>query len=384
MKPPIGKKILYITQFDPTSLKSNSGTHRFISETIVREGHSIHYMTPGPLLGLMDRVAVKLYRYFYGTYVSYRNSVLNAIVYGMVFSVRSMLSRHDVIFVSRASNILAFLYVNKPVVYTSDITYSLISTTYREFKSLSDRQKSEGNLVERLALRKAKAVIFPSQWAKDAAVADYHIDPRIVYVLPSGANITPPPADQAAAYAAKISSLGSARFLFVGREWGRKGGDLVYQTLAYLKANGHDVHLTIVGLTPPVAVDESWVSVVPDVDKDSPDGLSLYLRLLNESHFLFVPSEAEAYGLVFVEAFSRGVPVITKKEGGIQDIVDDGENGLFVDGLAIESIAEMVGSVVRQPDRYLRMCQAAEHKYRHRLNWEAWGRAFTQILATHV
>lgn len=379
-----GKKILYITQFDPTSLRSNSGTHRFISETILREGHDIVYLMPGPILRLLDRLAVKIYRLFYGTYVSYRNSLLNSLIYGLGLSVRARFVDHDVVFVSRASNILAFLSVKKPVIYTSDLTYSLISQSYREFRALSRQQKCEGNIVERRALKNAQAVIFPSRWAKASAVTDYEVDPGAVYVLPSGANMAAPPSEQSKVYETKVASLQDTRFLFVGREWGRKGGDLVHQTLLNLRGQGRNVHLTVVGLNPPIAVDRSWMTVIPDIDKDKPEGLALYVQLLNQAHFLFVPSEAEAYGLVFVEAFSRGVPVITKKEGGIQDIVDDEENGLFVDGMSIEAVAQSIGAVVANPNRYLNMCNAAEGKYRRKLNWDIWGRDFTQILNAHV
>jgi glycosyltransferase involved in cell wall biosynthesis len=42
------------------------------------------------------------------------------------------------------------------------------------------------------------------------------------------------------------------------------------------------------------------------------------------------PAVAEAMGLVILEAFQRGVPVIAARTGGIPEIVDEGSNGLLV------------------------------------------------------
>ena len=45
---------------------------------------------------------------------------------------------------------------------------------------------------------------------------------------------------------------------------------------------------------------------------------------------LVLPSEAEGFGLVLVEAMAAGVPVVATDAPGIRDVVRHGENGLLV------------------------------------------------------
>ena len=50
---------------------------------------------------------------------------------------------------------------------------------------------------------------------------------------------------------------------------------------------------------------------------------------LAEMDVLVLPSEAEGFGLVLIEAMAAGVPVVGTDVAGIRDVVVDGENGLL-------------------------------------------------------
>ncbi|MBU6499429.1 MAG: glycosyltransferase family 4 protein [Rhodospirillales bacterium] len=53
--------------------------------------------------------------------------------------------------------------------------------------------------------------------------------------------------------------------------------------------------------------------------------------------------DTEGFGLVFLEANSCGVPVIAGRDGGSRDAVQDGVNGLVVNGHSVDDIAAAMG-----------------------------------------
>jgi len=80
-----------------------------------------------------------------------------------------------------------------------------------------------------------------------------------------------------------------------------------------------------------------FVNVIGFVDKASADGYAMLNKPLEESHFMILPTFAEAYGIVFCEASSFGLPSIALKRGGVP--VKDHVNGLLFDvKLRLQSI----------------------------------------------
>ena len=57
-----------------------------------------------------------------------------------------------------------------------------------------------------------------------------------------------------------------------------------------------------------------------------------------------VPSRTEAFGIVVLEAWRRGTPVVASDRAGLGELVRDGVDGLLVDP---EDIAALAGAIVR-------------------------------------
>ncbi|WP_454043027.1 glycosyltransferase family 4 protein [Cellulosimicrobium sp. Marseille-Q8652] len=61
---------------------------------------------------------------------------------------------------------------------------------------------------------------------------------------------------------------------------------------------------------------------------------------------LVVPSRVEAFGIVVLEGWRAGVPVVVTSRGGPPEFVDDGRTGLLVDPHDVEALARAVERVV--------------------------------------
>lgn len=64
---------------------------------------------------------------------------------------------------------------------------------------------------------------------------------------------------------------------------------------------------------------------------------------------LIVPSRAESFGLVALEAQATGIPVVASKVGGLPYVVVDGESGLLVPGHDPADYAEALGRILFDP-----------------------------------
>jgi glycosyltransferase involved in cell wall biosynthesis len=131
--------------------------------------------------------------------------------------------------------------------------------------------------------------------------------------------------------------------------------------------------LTLVGSGPdkPEALPD-YVRPLGFVSKATEAGRRRLDELFAESHFLIVPSRAEAYGIVFCEASSFGLPSLAAKVGGIPTIVRDGVNGrTFPSDAPAAEYAEYVAGLMRDYEAYRRLAASAFAEYSARLNWNA-------------
>ena len=66
----------------------------------------------------------------------------------------------------------------------------------------------------------------------------------------------------------------------------------------------------------------------------------------------------EGFGMVYLEASARGVPVIAGRAGGAVDAVDDGVTGYLIDPESPEEVADAVLRVLTDDDRARALGQA--------------------------
>jgi phosphatidylinositol alpha-1,6-mannosyltransferase len=90
--------------------------------------------------------------------------------------------------------------------------------------------------------------------------------------------------------------------------------------------------------------------------------------------------DTEGFGLVFLEANSCGLPVIAGCDGGSRDAVQDGVNGVVVNGASVPAIADAMRDLLENPGLYARL-QLGAAEVSRKADWQEKALAFTTTCA---
>jgi len=289
-------------------------------------------------------------------------------------------SRCEVLCAPVASFLLAYLETELPVVYVSDTTWRQVRSYYPENRKIPENESAELDELERLSIRRADRIIYPSAWAAESAVKDYGADRDKIRVIPYGANIEQAPSLESLP---NRDFAGKCRLLFIGNRWHRKGGDIALDALTALQSLGVDATLSIIspdvpeGLTLPKGAE-----VVGYINKNEPKDRERFDELLFESHLLILPTRADCSPIVCCEAAAYGMPVIAPRTGGIPGLIEHEVTGLLVPEAAPgEVYAKAVAELMQKPELYRAMSRTSRERYEQKLNWPAWGREVKAVLA---
>ena len=371
-------KIAILSASDATDRNTWSGTHFFSSSALKEQGHELVFLGPAQFFTykVLRRVLKRLYHIFhcpFNTRSDYSKNLILSWVLGRYFSRKIKQCRPDLIYAPAASLELGFLKTNVPIIYLSDATFKLIQGYYPETSNLSFLSRFEGEFLEKRALKKASLCIPPSEWAAHSMINDYKVASSLVSVIPLGANIDSVP--DKALIEPKLKDRSVCKLLFLGKDWARKGGDIVIETVQLLNAMDIKVELTICGCELPEKYQLLPIKHISYLDKNNPTDFETFKRLLSESHFLFLPTRAECFGLVFCEASAYGVPSITTHTGGVPTVVKEGVNGYCLPETAsAEDYAACIKTVFSNELRYKELVYSSRQRFDTVLNWNAWSK----------
>lgn len=92
-------------------------------------------------------------------------------------------------------------------------------------------------------------------------------------------------------------------------------------------------------------------------------------QILQHARFLIVPSIwFEIFGLVAIEAYAHGVPVIAPRFGAMADVVQDGETGLHFELNNAADLAAKLAEFEEEPDRLALLSRGARQAFEERFS----------------
>lgn len=381
-------RVAYVTVGKADDVQEWSGLNAAIRNSMIAQGcdvRSIDQLGTGYPLSL--RIRKRLHALLFGTTYALERSPYAASRWSQAATSRlAQLERIDAV-VSTGTLPVAFLESTAPLAIWADATFHSLRSTYPEYEDYAHASVEEGDLIERAALNRASLICYASQWAADDAASFYGIPDRKLRVVPFGANCESPFSNEAEA-AAHVArrDWSVTRFVFIGVDWERKGGDVAVTVVRRLNEMGINSLLSVIGCRPPLGVEKlPFVESIGFLSKKNESDRNRLNTVMLQSHFLLLPTMAECFGLVFAEASAYALPSVSRAVGGVPSAVLHNRTGLLLPADAgTEAYCKALHALLHDRGRYQAMCAEAYRDYATRLNWQVAGARFTAELRDTV
>lgn len=184
-------------------------------------------------------------------------------------------------------------------------------------------------------------------------------------VVPNGVDLAEPGREPAGPVA-ETGSPGAPVVLALGRVQRVKGFDLLLRAFAHADLPD-GARLVIGGEGEALASLTSLASDLGIADRvEFPGRLTRaqVARATAQATVFVVPSRREAFGIVVLEGWRAGVPVIATNRGGPREFVTHGVDGLLVDPVDVVALANAITDLVRDPEAASRVGAAGAERVR--------------------
>jgi len=237
---------------------------------------------------------------------------------------------------------------------------------YGEAVALSTAELSGVEAREVAVYQGAAAIFTLSEYTRQSFVRDFSIAPERVTAVHGGPNFdvtTVPPA-------APADSAGPPTVLFVGRQFARKGGDLLLEAFRKVRRAVPNAELVIVG-PQRLDVSDPGVRFLGFLDKDRPDGSAAIAEAYRSADVFCLPTRFEAFGIAFIEAMHFGLPCIGTRVWAVPEIIADGETGFVVPRDDVDTLTERLVKLLGDRALARRMGAAGRARALRLFTWSA-------------
>lgn len=166
--------------------------------------------------------------------------------------------------------------------------------------------------------------------------------------------------------------------MFVGKDFKRKGGYITYEAFKLLREQGEKVELYVIGpQSDPIENPVEGYHFIGQIPFNEE------AKYYNMCDVFCMPSYFEAYGLVFVEALTFGLPCIGRNCYEMPYFIQDGETGLLLNYDDPHELARLMLRLMHEESFSLNVLSKRQ-QYIHDYSWDNVARKIYTIIKSEV
>lgn len=265
--------------------------------------------------------------------------------YDFVFQTQSL-------FQNITSDVPTFLYTDHTNL--NNLNYSDINPW--EYLGTASYQRQEKRIYEN-----ARMVFVMSGNIRKSLLKQYGIPDKRIRLVYAGSNT--------GTTAFNPNKYQSRKILFVGKDWHRKGGPLLLKAFGQVLQEIPSAQLIIIGCRPRTPLPNCLI--LGEV------GLDQVRQAYEEAAVFCMPTRREPFGLVFIEAMSRRLPIVASDIGALPELVENGRNGFSLPADPM-LYAEKLIQLLNNPDTAAAFGAYAAEKISEVYNWNHVGEGIAQ------
>jgi glycosyltransferase involved in cell wall biosynthesis len=223
----------------------------------------------------------------------------------------------------------------------------------------------------------AAGIFTISERLRRSFIEDFGVESGRVRAVHAGPNF------DTTALASRVAAPGAGEHpptvLFVGRQFERKGGDLLLAAFKTVRERVPDARLVIIG-PERLDVQQAGVDFVGFLEKDRADHRARLLDAYANADVFCLPTRFEPFGIVYLEAMYFGLPCVGTSAWAVPEMIADQVSGYTVPVGDVNALSDRLVRLLTDSSLAHRMGEAGRARAENHFTWHAVVERMTDVM----
>ena len=372
-------KILMLTwEYPPRIVGGIARVVHDLSHRLIKDGHDVTVVTykEGNTPDFEDDKGVKVYRI--GNYMINPNNFIDWIMqmnFNLVAKANEIIAKEGNFDVIHAHDwLVAYAAKTLKNSYGTPIVATIHATEAGRNSGIHDETQRYINDTEWMLTYEASEVIVNSNYMKNELQRLFGLPFEKINVVPNGVNLNLYSGiERDYEFRRQYAADNEKIILFVGRLVYEKGIQHLIAAMPKILDKYHDSKLVIAGKGGMIDELKAQVNAMGISNKVYFTGYlnsKQVVKMYKCADVAVFPSTYEPFGIVALEGMLSGTPVVVSDVGGLNEIVQHGENGMKSYAGNPNSLADSIISLLYDPALCMKVAKNAKAKVKAEYNWQ--------------